>query len=66
MFLSNLTCALEEGCLSESAYNSVGGVGGWGFSFFSVVKISDWFKMREVRGQTSLSANVESRGFFCV
>jgi len=26
MFLSNLTCALEEGCLSESAYNSVGGV----------------------------------------
>jgi len=26
MFLSNLTCALEEGCLSDSAYNSVGGV----------------------------------------
>jgi len=25
-FLSNLTCALEEGCLSESAYSSVGGI----------------------------------------
>lgn len=53
MFLSNLTCALEEGCLSESAYDSVGGVGMNGAFLYSpsvIEKSVTGLKMREVSG----------------